>query len=78
MNIGIEEKINSNLEKILDELKKRNSFKYRFFLSLVKGVGYFIGFSILAGILLAVLVNFIQKLDIPFIDRATEEVQEQL
>jgi Na+/H+ antiporter NhaC len=56
------EKLDRRLEDISDRLDKLTSFRYNFFLSLMKGVGSVIGGTIVVALLFGVLSRALEAL----------------
>lgn len=52
------------LKKINNELAKNNSYWRSFSLSVVKGFGFVIGAGIVAGIVIALLINIAERLNL--------------
>ncbi len=51
------EQLNQNLNKLIDRLDKQNSLAKNFIISIIRGVGYFIGVTIVAGIIIYFLAQ---------------------
>lgn len=62
--------LNSNISKLTAVINKQISFKRSFFLALVQGVGTAIGATLVAGIVVALIYQFILSVDnIPLIQK---------
>jgi hypothetical protein len=62
------DRLNNNIEELNDKIDQILSFKRRFLLSLVNGVGNIIGATIIAALLLAALSRLLQELGgLPFV-----------
>ncbi len=62
--------LKKTLTEINERLKKRTSFKYIFFYSLVQGIGSVIGATLIAGVLVAIAVKILMSFSsIPIIDQ---------
>lgn len=80
------EKINtSSLEERIDllneHLRKQTSFRYIFTFSVVRGIGYGLGATIIAGAVLAIVLQLVSSIDyVPLINQflTSEEVREML
>ena len=71
----------SELKRNNDLLEKRISFKRMFFLGITHGLGSAIGTTIIAGILVALLLRFVQSVEnVPFLNQyvQSDEIRENL
>ncbi len=67
-------KLNRNIEVLNEFMEKFTSFKYRFLLSVVTGVGGVIGATIVAAILFGILSTILQSLGgVPYLQQLIEE-----
>ncbi|MGD9129213.1 MAG: DUF5665 domain-containing protein [Candidatus Woesebacteria bacterium] len=65
--------VHRSIERLDKNIKRQNSFKRNFLLSIVRGVGYFIGATIVAGLAIAIMFKFLMSLDrLPFINQAID------
>ena len=74
-------KFGPELKRTNDLLLKRVSYRHTFFLGIVQGIGYAIGASIIAGLMVAFLIRFLQTVDkLPFLDQniETDTIQQRL
>lgn len=64
------ETISNHLAKLDTSIQKKLSFKRNFLLSIVKGVGYAIGATLIAGIVIAILSWSISSIqDVPILNK---------
>lgn len=62
------EKLIAELRILNEKLEKSNSMVYNFLLSIVKGIGVFIGATIVAGVILYALSQLLSSLDLPILE----------
>lgn len=59
--------LNKNIKILNERIEKQNSLWRNFLLSIFRGVGYFIGVTIVAGILIYFLSIIIKTVEIPIL-----------
>ncbi len=71
--------LNKNIKILNERIEKQNSLWRNFLLSIFRGVGYFIGVTIVAGILIYFLSIIIKTVEIPILqDFITANQMEEL
>lgn len=68
INKSQNEQLLAELRILNAKLEKSNSMVYNFFLSIVKGIGVFIGATIVAGVILYGLSQLLSSLDLPVLE----------
>ena len=67
-------KLNQNIQQLTRRIERQNSVWQSFMLSILRGVGNFIGFTIVASILLYIASLFLRTIDIPILHELQEIV----
>lgn len=66
----------SEIEKLRKEIAGQNSFKQKFFMAIVHGLGYAVGFTLIATIGLTIFSRVVNEVeDVPIIKDIIDEVE---